>query len=280
MPSPFSTSVQLIGLPWQILGLCLAICLWLSALGFKRVEYFVSLGYAGSIAAQALVMPLLYRDTIRGWVLVQSALLLIYGLRLGSFLLFRARAASFQKEAETNAARGAKVGGWMKIGIWVSVSILYVLMFLPALLSMSLQAGGRAPPSAPFGVALMVLGLGLEACADWQKSRFKKDAPSQICDVGLYRIVRFPNYLGEMVFWLGVWISAISAYQTPLGWSLGGLGFACIELIMVGASRRLELKQTARYGADSAYQAYARRTPILLPLLPLYSLRRLKVFLG
>jgi hypothetical protein len=49
---------------------------------------------------------------------------------------------------------------------------------------------------------------------------------------------------------------------------------------MVGASRRLELKQTARYGADSAYQAYARRTPILLPLLPLYSLRRLKVFLG
>ena len=29
-------------------------------------------------------------------------------------------------------------------------------------------------------------------------------------------MVRFPNYFGEMVFWFGVWISAISAYQSLL----------------------------------------------------------------
>jgi steroid 5-alpha reductase family enzyme len=92
--------------------------------------------------------------------------------------------------------------------------------------------------------------------------------------------VRFPNYFGEMVFWLGVWVSALSAYQTPLAWALGALGFACIELVMLGSSRRLELKQSERYGADSAYQAYARTTPILFPLTPLYTLRNLKVFLG
>jgi hypothetical protein len=45
----------------------------LSALGFKRVVYFVSLGYAASIAAQAIVLPLFYRDTRRGWALAQSA---------------------------------------------------------------------------------------------------------------------------------------------------------------------------------------------------------------
>jgi hypothetical protein len=49
---------------------------------------------------------------------------------------------------------------------------------------------------------------------------------------------------------------------------------------MLGSSRRLELKQNERYGADNAYQAYARTTPILFPLVPLYSLRNLKVFLG
>ena len=81
-----STSPEIIGLPWEYLATALAICLSLSALGFKRVEYFVSLGYAASIAAQSLVMPLLYRDTLRDWVLVQSALLLAYGLRLGTFL--------------------------------------------------------------------------------------------------------------------------------------------------------------------------------------------------
>jgi hypothetical protein len=92
------TAGELIGMPWQYLGLSLALCLLLSASGFKRVEYFVSLGYAASIAAQSIVMPLLYRDTLSGWTLLQSLLLLAYGLRLGIFLALRERTASFQKE--------------------------------------------------------------------------------------------------------------------------------------------------------------------------------------
>jgi steroid 5-alpha reductase family enzyme len=280
MPLFSDVSPEFIGLPWQYLALSLALCLVLSALGFKRVVYFVSLGYAASIAAQAIVMPFLYRNTLRDWALVQSALLLAYGLRLGTFVALRERAASYQAEQAENAARGAKVRGPLKGAIWVSVSILYVLMLLPALLTMSAQAAGRALPSIPIGIALMVAGLGFEVWADWQKSLFKEHNPSHFCDVGLYRVVRFPNYFGEMVFWFGLWISAMSAYQGLLAWVLGSLGFICIELVMLGSSRRLELKQTARYGTDAAYQAYARRTPILFPLLPLYSLRNLKVSLG
>ena len=44
--------------------------------------------------------------------------------------------------------------------------------------------------SAPMGIVLMSAGLGLEACADWQKSEFKKRNPSRFCDVGLYSVVR------------------------------------------------------------------------------------------
>jgi hypothetical protein len=53
--------------PWQYLALSLALCLMISAPGFKRVAYFVSLGYAASIAAQAIAIPLLYRNTLDGW---------------------------------------------------------------------------------------------------------------------------------------------------------------------------------------------------------------------
>ena len=49
---------------------------------------------------------------------------------------------------------------------------------------------------------------------------------------------------------------------------------------MLGSARRLELKQAERYGSDPAYQAYVRTVPILIPLLPLYSLRQLKIYLG
>ena len=86
MPLRPYMSPELIGLPWQYLVLGLALCLVLSALGFKRVVYFVSLGYAASIAAQAIVFPLLCRDTLRGSAWLQSGLPLAYGLRLGTFL--------------------------------------------------------------------------------------------------------------------------------------------------------------------------------------------------
>jgi steroid 5-alpha reductase family enzyme len=271
---------KIIGIPWDYLVTAVTFCLLLSALGFKRVEYFVSLGYAASIAVQAIIMPLFYRDTIHGWVLIQVALLFFYGLRLGTFILVRGRAASFQKTQMENAARGVKVSGFQKIAIWVSVSVLYVLMFFPAMLTMSVQAAGWGLSSLPAGVAFMLVGLGAEACADWQKSRFKKKHPTQFCDVGLYRMVRFPNYFGEMVFWLGVWISAFSTYQNLLAWFLGGLGFVCIELVMLGSSRRLEVKQTDSHGSQATYQVYATTTPILFPMIPIYSLRTLRVFLG
>jgi len=89
--SPSELPHQLLGLPWQFLVLGLALCLIFSALGFRRVEYFVSLGYAASIAAQAVAFPFLYRDTIRGLALLQAGLLLAYGLRLGIFLALRDR---------------------------------------------------------------------------------------------------------------------------------------------------------------------------------------------
>jgi len=266
-------------LPWQFLVLGLALCLIFSALGFRRVEYFVSLGYAASIAAQAVAFPFLYRDTIRGLALLQAGLLLAYGLRLGIFLTLRGRVPSFQKQQAESTQRSFNVGGPIKVAIWVGVSFFYVLLFLflPSLLTMSAQAGGMALASAPVGILLMSAGLGLEAFADWQKSEFKKRNPSRFCDLGLYSVVRFPNYFGEMVFWLGVWVSAMSTYRTFSARALGSLGLLFIVLVMVGASRRLELKQSKTYASCAAYEAYSRRVPILLPFLPIYSLRSPKV---
>lgn len=280
MPLLSDASFAPLGVPWQYLALSLVICLVCSALGFKRVQYFVSLGYGSSIAAQAIFMSLLHGSSLRNWALMQSLLLLAYGLRLGLFLSLREKLPSYQTEQAETAARGAGTTGIAKVAMWLGVSFLYVLMFLPALLTMSAQAAGQALPSVPFGVALMVFGLGFEATADFQKSRFKKENPAKFCSLGLFNVVRFPNYFGEVMFWFGLWISAISAYQSVLGWVLGSLGFLCIALVMLGSSRRLELKQTRRYGTDPTYEAYASQTPILFPFLPIYSFQNPKAFAG
>lgn len=267
-------------LPWAAMALAVLLSLALAALGFKRVEYFVSIGYAASIAAQAVAMPFLYRNTISGWALFQSLLLLTYGLRLGSFLILRERNPTFQKERAINADRGARVTGATKIAIWFGVAVLYMLMYLPALLTLSAQFEGLSLPSLWIGTVIMVAGLAVEAEADREKSRFKSSNPTRFCDVGLFRMVRFPNYFGEMLFWFGVWSSGISAYQTWGAWVLATLGFILIQLVMLGSGRRLEQKQKERYSANPAFQAYARRVPVLFPLLPLYSLRSLRIYLG
>ena len=123
------------------------------------------------------------------------------------------------------------------------------------------------------GVAMMAVGLLLEAAADWQKSQFKLIHPDRFCDVALYRMVRCPNYLGEIIFWLGVWLSAVAAYQTRPAWILSTLGFMYLAGVMLGATRGLEAKQLRRYGCDPAYRKWATTVPVLVPLIPLYSLR-------
>jgi steroid 5-alpha reductase family enzyme len=274
------TELFFANLPWAALGLSLLLSLVISALGFRRVDWFISLGYGFSIAAEAILFALLYRDGLSFWLVAQLLLLFAYGVRLGSYLLTREWATSFARELEASKARSADIKGGVKLAIWISVSALYVAMASPALFSLSARAAGADLPSLPIGVVIMLAGLVLETLADWQKSRFKAKNPKTFVQQGLYAVVRCPNYFGEMLFWFGLFISGVSAYQSVGNWLIAGIGVVCIELIMLGSARRLELKQAERYGGDPAYRDYVRRVPILLPLVPLYSLKDLKIYLG
>lgn len=271
---------MLLDLPFFHLALGFVLSLAISALGFRRVDYFVSLGYAFSIAAQAIVFAVLYRATLDVWTILQLVMLFAYGARLGSYLVGRESAPSFSAELAASKERGKHITGFVKIAIWVSVAALYVAMFSPGLLSLWQQSQGRALPSIPIGVVIMIVGLAIESLADWQKAQFKAANPKRFADVGLYRLVRCPNYLGEMVFWLGAFVSGVSAYTGVLGWLLPIIGTVCIMLIMVGSARRLEIKQGERYSSDPAYQRYVATVPVLFPLLPIYSVRDWKIYLG
>ncbi len=119
----------------------------------------------------------------------------------------------------------------------------------------------------------MSTGLLLGSVADRQKSQFKLKNPDRYCDVALYRMVRCPNYLGEVIFWFGVWFSAVAAYQAILPRILSTLGLFYLAGVILDATRRLEVTQSQRYGSDPAYRIYVATVPVLLPLISLYSLR-------
>lgn len=267
-------------LPFELAGFLL-VALAISAAGFKRVVYFVSTGYAFSVAAIAVLSLGLFRATATPLAVLHTLGILAYGLRLGWFLLQRERRPSYRPELVEIDKRGSRITLPMKFVIWLSVALLYVVMVTPAIYGLLSPAQGALQLGLQsLGLVLMVAGLTLESVADRQKSRYKTDRPAHYCDVKLYRFVRCPNYLAEMVVWLGVFVAGLHAYDHWLRWGTAVVGFVCIQLIMVGSAGRLERIQNRRYGGSEDYQAYVARVPVLLPWVPVYSLQKWRIYLG
>ncbi|MFH1809076.1 MAG: DUF1295 domain-containing protein [Pseudomonadota bacterium] len=266
-----------------VFGLLFLVALLISTSGFVRVVYFVSVGYAFSIAAMVPISLWLYRSSLDLAGLVQAAAVLFYGLRLGLFLLVRERSPAYKRELVDIQQRGQHVRGLLRLVVWVGVALLYPLMFTPTLFVLAATRDNPGTTTSAWqwsGIAILVAGLALESLSDRQKSRFKQQHPDRFCDVGLFRLVRCPNYLGEIVFWIGHWIAGIAVYVLWLHWLASLAGLVCIVLVMLGSTRRLELKQDERYGDDESYRAYTKTVPVLLPLVPVYSLRNWKIYLG
>jgi steroid 5-alpha reductase family enzyme len=275
-------TTQLASMPWAMLAVLFVLALLFSAVGFYRVVYFISIGYAFSIVAMAVtVMVLLFRDLTWASAL-HNILLIIWGLRLGIYLLRRELQSSYGKAMADVHQRTAAMPFSRRALIWVGVSLLYVMMFSPSLFRLmpaGAPIGWLATVSQVVGLLLMVVGLVLEGFADRQKSDFKAHFPKLFCNVGLYRSVRCPNYLGEITFWAGNFVVGLAFYATALRFGVSFIGVLCIVLIMMGSTKRLEESQDRRYGALPDYQTYVKTVPVLFPFVPIYSLKNTRVFL-
>jgi steroid 5-alpha reductase family enzyme len=71
-------------------------------------------------------------------------------------------------------------------------------------------------------------------------------------------------------------LSGTTALKGILQWTLAILGYLLIIWVMFSGARRLELRQDRNYGDDPEYQQYIRTVPIILPFVPLYSVKKYK----
>ena len=253
----------------------LAVCVLVSAIGFKNYVWFISLGYGFSIAAEGVAMLILFREGLSLGTVLAAALFIVYGLRLSGYLAIReAKSASYKKHMTGEIKDGKHIPFGVKCAIWLTCALLYVTQVTPVLYRF--QNDTEDGVMLWVGVGVMAFGLLLETAADLQKNAAKKKNPRRFVDTGLYRIVRCPNYLGEMIFWTGVFLSGIGSLSSVGQWILASVGYAGIIFVMFSGARRLELRQNKNYGSDPEYQAYVRRVPILLPLIPLYSVAKYK----
>ena len=101
---------------------------------------------------------------------------------------------------------------------------------------------------------ISIIGFIIEIIADNQKNNAKKINPNKFVDTGLYRIVRCPNYLGEIIFWTGNFISGFNVYVGFSQWFITILGYVGIVFVMFSGARRIEINQNKFYGSDEKYK--------------------------
>ena len=268
-------------MPWGLLGILLAVCAAMCAVGFYKFVYFLSIGYGFAVAGGSIAVLVMYfiNPTATPWwiMLIMCALFIAYGVRLSGFLLVRElKNATFKKTdvAKDTLAKNdeKKMPVFVLATIWVTVAVLYMAQVAPMLFRFNNASTDVIVPV--IGFAVSIFGLILESIADNQKSAQKKERPDMVATKGLYKMVRCPNYLGEIIFWTGVFISGITTYATVGQWITAVLAYVCIVFIMFNGAQRLEKRQMARYGDNEEYNTYANKTPIIIPLLPIYHLNK------
>ena len=265
---------------WGYLGIICAVCAVCCAIGFKKFVWFLSIGYGFAIIGGGITVLIfaLLSNWAGGllWLLILQTLLFIaYGARLSGFLLFRElKNKAYQKTLNEDAGGDKKMPVFVLIAIWLIVAVLYTAQVSPVFYR---YYNGCTDVVVPIvGMVISICGLLLETIADKQKSAQKKENPKMVATKGLYKIVRCPNYFGEILFWTGVLVSGVTALKSVGQWILAILAWISIVYIMFNGAQRLEKRQNERYGNDPAYQAYVDKTPIILPLLPIYHLNKQK----
>lgn len=231
--------------------------------GWVDTIWTFSVGLVGAVAALAPIAGV--APNPRQWLV--AALVVIWALRLGSHIAFRSagikddpRYAEFAQGWGADASR--KMFWFLQNQAYGSIPLvfaIYVAAHLP-------QSALRTQDI--LGVLVLLAGIAGEGIADAQLKAFRRDPANKgkVCEVGLWRCSRHPNYFFEWFGWLAYPVIALGG-DYPWGWAtlLAPL-FMYWILVHVTGIPPLEAQMLRSRGAR--YRDYQSRTSAFFPLPP------------
>ena len=226
----------------------------------NRTEDFFDL--TGSLTYQGIaVLALILADQRDARTIILGLMVLVWAMRLGFFLFKRVRAAGGDSRFDKMKHDWAQfLMTWTIQGLWITFTAGAALA--------AITSGERASFGVigVIGTVTWLLGFGIEALADRQKSAFRADPANRgrFITTGLWAWSRHPNYFGEIVLWTGMAIIAIPVLE---GWQWATLispVFVAFLLTKVSGVPMLEKAADERWGGQDDYEAYKRSTPVLV----------------
>ena len=229
----------------------------------KTEHYFDLTGSATYVTV--VVVALVLSDDLDARVLIVGAMVVVWALRLGSFLFRRIRRdgrdGRFDR-IKTDPLRFFMT--WTLQGLWVLLTLACALAIITGTERQTIGWVAIA------GIAVWIFGFAIEVVSDRQKSAFKTNPANagRFITSGLWAWSRHPNYFGEIVLWTGI---AIMALPVLSGWrwvTLISPLFVLLLLTRVSGIPMLEARAEKRWGDETEFQAYSQNTPVLIPRPP------------
>ena len=262
-----STIVESLGIP--LFALCVLVAfviqwvVFIHAFTTQTERFFDLTGSITYITVVVIAVGLSPNADARALLLM--ALVVIWALRLGTFLFRRIRKSGSDRRFDAIKPSFPRfLFTWTLQGLWVSVTVGAALAAITSLNKVELGIFSL------MGGLVWLVGFGFEAIADWQKSQFraKPENKDKFISSGLWAWSRHPNYFGEIVLWLGI---AIIAFPALSGWQLVTLispVFVFILLTRISGVPMLESLADEKWGGQPDYEAYKANTSVLFPKPP------------
>ncbi|KPP78282.1 hypothetical protein Z043_102228 [Scleropages formosus] len=193
---------------------------------------------------------------------VQTGLVAAWALRLGAFLFGR-----ILKEGQDRRFSNVRDNPRIFFVYWTMQALWVFVTLLPTLILNSERRDKPLGTRDYVGWGIWGVGFATEAIADQQKWNFKQDTNNigKFIQSGLWAYSRHPNYLGEILQWTGLFISASSVMKGPQYLSVVSPLFVWFLLRHVSGIPILEKQALQKWGSDPAFQNYIKNTPLLWP---------------
>ena len=195
--------------------------------------------------------------------LILFSIVLLWAIRIGSYLLIRIRKIGKDKRFDDKRSNFLKF-----LSFWVLQGLTVWAILIPSTMFFA-KSPTDIPAYAYIGLVIWLAGLSIETIADLQKYRFINNPKNKgnWIESGVWKYSRHPNYFGEISLWFGVYIFTVFSLESSqkiIG-AISPLYIASL-IIFISGIPLLEKSADKRWGKNPAYQEYKRRTSVLIPL--------------
>lgn len=196
---------------------------------------------------------------------ITVALVILWGVRLTFNCLFRFKNLNnVDWRYEHFRVKHPKIWPLINLtGIHLFPTIVVYLCMMPVFSLINARAIGYGAfnLSSILGILIAFAGIMLELICDSQLHYYKKKFPNQLIKFGLRKNSRHPNYLGEILFWFGIFLFMLSLMEQLWILALGPI----VNLLMFSFIS-IPLMDKHMLENFPEYKEYMEKTNPLIPL--------------